>query len=208
MVGYWIYKYQIEDQDKGIVYFIPIEEATDIPWPIVSLCSYDSIVEEKLMKEKPSVTNESYLQYLRGESYERRLEIVNYRNVSLSLGNYSIYAREIWRYESYLRNSSLSIKLDESFSGIFFNQFCKCFALSFTMEKKRLIKGIRYYHDLLNLFLDLKPEPLSLTNYPNKTKASKLLAKMNYPDQLLLGERMVIRQNRLSAVDPASITEL
>ena len=37
MVGYWFYKYEIEDRDIGVVDFAPIEEAADINFPIASL---------------------------------------------------------------------------------------------------------------------------------------------------------------------------
>ena len=38
MVGYWFYKYDVEDRDIGVVDYAPLNHAKDIKYPAVSIC--------------------------------------------------------------------------------------------------------------------------------------------------------------------------
>ena len=38
MIGYWLYKYEIEDRDIGVVDYISLVDATDIDFPRLTLC--------------------------------------------------------------------------------------------------------------------------------------------------------------------------
>ena len=41
MVGYWMYKFQLEDRDIGVVDYKSIQESDDIPFPVFSFCFND-----------------------------------------------------------------------------------------------------------------------------------------------------------------------
>ena len=43
MIGYWVYKFEIEDRDIGVVDFVPLDEGTDINLPFVTLCFFPEI---------------------------------------------------------------------------------------------------------------------------------------------------------------------
>ena len=180
MIGYWFYKYEIEDRDIGVVDFVPIEEATGLDLPVASLCFKHPVLEEKLMKTNPNVTKESYLECLEGRSYNVPLENINYHNVTLNLTDYFLYADDLWRNESFFSNSSLSIEHEESFNGLYRKRLMKCFSLRFSFENNRYIKSIRFHYDLQKLLLAWYPE---LT-----WRDVKIYFKIHYPNQFLLGE--------------------
>ena len=54
MVGYWLYKFKVEDRDIGVVDYVPLKDAKEIKFPLVSWCLKDPFIEEKL-KEKIQV---------------------------------------------------------------------------------------------------------------------------------------------------------
>ena len=88
MIGFWFYKFEVEDRDIGVVDLVPIGEATDIKLPYPTLCFIDPFVDEKLGKMIPKLDKHSYLQYLKGEHYDERIEMVPYNNITFDLGNY------------------------------------------------------------------------------------------------------------------------
>ena len=38
MVGYWFYKYLIEDKDVAVVDYLSLEEAKDVAFPVPTIC--------------------------------------------------------------------------------------------------------------------------------------------------------------------------
>ena len=50
MVGFWIYKYDVEDRDIVVVDFLPIEEASGIDFPVASLCFKDPFIKERTVQ--------------------------------------------------------------------------------------------------------------------------------------------------------------
>ena len=102
MIGYWFYKYGIEDRDVGVVDYVQIEDAMDIPIPVVSLCFEDIIVDGRLN----DVNKTDYIEYLKGNSFERGYEKIDYKNVTLNLNDYLMYTELIWRNGT-IRNNSI-----------------------------------------------------------------------------------------------------
>ena len=54
MVGYWFYKYEIEDRDIGVVEYTTLEDSEEIKFPAVSLCFEEPFLDKnstlKMMK--------------------------------------------------------------------------------------------------------------------------------------------------------------
>ena len=69
MVGYWFYKYEIEDRDIGVVDYASLEDSDDIKFPVVSLCFEDPFVDDNLRATNSNITRQTYLRYLDGEIY-------------------------------------------------------------------------------------------------------------------------------------------
>ena len=66
MVGFWFYKYIVEDRDIGIVDYVSIEEAEDFDLPIPYMCFETPILINKLKGIDQTINNSQYLQYLKG----------------------------------------------------------------------------------------------------------------------------------------------
>ena len=63
MVGYWYYKYKIEDRDIGVIDAIPLEEAEEIKFPAVSLCFEDPFLEKNFKKVNSNITGQTFHQH-------------------------------------------------------------------------------------------------------------------------------------------------
>lgn len=70
MVGYWLYKYEIEDRDIGVVDYAPLETASEVEVPVISLCFKNPFLEKQSQTINSSVTMEAYRQYLEGNVYD------------------------------------------------------------------------------------------------------------------------------------------
>ena len=184
MIGYWVYKFEIEDRDIGVVDFVPLDEGTDINLPFVTLCFIDPFVDERLKNWIPLINESSYLQYLRGDFYDPDLQILDYSDLTFHLGDYFLYAEDRWRNQSSFRNSSLSIEHKEVFSGFYFNSFVKCFSLKFGLENNRYLKRIRFHYDLSKLISDWTPAWMNGT----EDIYLRVYYKIHYPGHFLLGD--------------------
>ena len=96
MVGYWLYKFKIEDRDIGVVDYELLEKA-EVDFPVVSICFRNPFLEKELRKETSNETKEldkaTYLQYLKGMHYvDKLIKNIKYDNVTIHLENYFMYA--------------------------------------------------------------------------------------------------------------------
>ena len=80
MVGYWCYKYEIEDRDIGVVDYAQLEDSKDIKFPAVSLCLKDPFHDEKLRDIDSNITRYTFRRYLEGEIYDDMREQIDYAN--------------------------------------------------------------------------------------------------------------------------------
>ena len=67
MVGFWFYKYAVEDREIGMVDY-PFLKDTNIKFPVTSICFVDPFIDEKLKEINSTISREKYISYLRGES--------------------------------------------------------------------------------------------------------------------------------------------
>ena len=131
MVGYWYYKYEIEDRDIGVVDYLTLEEATDVEFPVLTICLINPFVEQKLRESKFNISSNLYLDYLKGNIFNKSYELIDYNDVTLNMSDYFLFATETWLNNSDANlNSSLPIRHELIFSGFNgFGQLMKCFSL-------------------------------------------------------------------------------
>ena len=183
MIGYWFHKYEIEDRDIGVVDLVSNEELSTISFPIASICFNAPIIEEKLMKIDPNFSINSYNKYLRGSFYNRSLETIDYRSISLDLANHFLYAQQLGRDQPSFKNSTAIVEHKEVFSGFYYKDtFLKCFSVGFKKGIGRNIKRIRFLYDWPRLYHDLQPDKNA--GY----KAVKVYVKIHYPGQFFIGD--------------------
>ena len=183
MIGYWVYKFKVEDRDIGIVDYLALKTANHIEMPIASLCFKDPFINENLKKFNEDIwstdiNRESYLEYLKGNIFDAKFEVVHYKNVTIDLGDYFLYVKEQWHNGSSLKNSSLRVDHKEVFSGFFLRSFLKCFIVQYNINENRHIKGVRLYYDLKKL----------LSDWSDWGSKMKFYLKVHHPGQFLLGD--------------------
>ena len=116
MIGYWIYKFRVEDRDIGVVDYIAIEDSVDIKLPVASLCFSDPFLRDKL-KEYPNFNGtDSYsarkrARILMGEDFEENFHRADYRNLSFDLDDFTRIAvtsdRGTWSVHMPLKDGCL-----------------------------------------------------------------------------------------------------
>ena len=177
MVGYWFYKYEVEDRDIGVVDSIPLEETEEVKFPAVSLCFQDPFVEKNLREINPNITGHMFRQYLAGGLYDEMYESIDYSNVTLDLGQY-LYSGEVgWQNGSTKSITSASIRHFEVFSGFNENDFYKCFGTQYVGEENRKVKAAGLFYDRKRLLDDWSHYSYSyiilLIHYPGQFFLSK-----------------------------------
>ena len=176
MIGYWFYKYEIEDRDIGVVDYMSLEDAKDVDFPLATLCIKNPFLVDKLNQTVPGTTQTKYLKYLNGEYWKDAYKTINYQSITIDLNDYFTYAQEKRKTDSNWRNSSLLFYHREVFNGFYQSYFIKCFSIESDIRNHRDIKKIRLYYSIQGLVEKL--QGLKVT----------ILYKINYPGQFLLGE--------------------
>ena len=129
MVLYWVYKFQVEDRDVGLVDYMPIKEAKDIRLPILSLCFENPFLKEFLTNKHPNINTSAYLDFLRGKTYDKGLKEINYDNVTLKLERYLLFAAVTFRNGTQSMETSTIFRHKNAFNGFYEGRFMKCFSV-------------------------------------------------------------------------------
>ena len=127
MVGFWFYKFGIEDRDIGVVDYVKFGQQSDVPYPVVSLCFDDPILRQKLMRYNDNVNASSYLHYLKGHIFEERLDEIEYSNVSIDLNEYFFTGQALWSNETLIPQSLFQVNHTENFNGFHGGGFFQMF---------------------------------------------------------------------------------
>ena len=190
VVGYWYYKYKIEDRDIGVVDYTLLEDSNDVHFPLMSLCFADPFIEEQLNNTNINVSMESYIKYLKGELFEDHFYDIEYNKVTLRLKDYFLFAKEGWHNDTQNipRNSTLTFEHEEIFSGFHYEDFIKCFLIKQSFDDHRYIKQLSLKYDLQSLIYDWSGN--------NSDSSLILYFKFHYPSQFFLKmDNRVFRMN-------------
>ena len=181
MVGYWFFKYQIEDKDVAIVDYLSLEEVTDVEFPVPTICFRNPFVERKLKENYSGINSGMYLDYLSGNGIGNSFNDIDYENISLNLNDYFMSATETWLNDTDTDvKSSLTFQHKHVFSGFDMKgQFMKCFTVLFDLSNNRHIQRLHLQYNMKDLFNDW--------NISSKLN-SGLEFKIHYPGQFFLGE--------------------
>ena len=148
MVGYWLYKYEIEDRDIGVVDYTPLEDANEVELPAVSLCLKNPFLV------KQSSTMQNYLGHLNGHLYDDIYESIEYPNMTLDLNQYFKSGGMQWKNRSTQSIVAGSINHVEIFSGFHDYVFVKCFMIRYIGADQRKIKVMELFYDKTALHSD------------------------------------------------------
>ena len=152
MVSYWLYKFKVEDRDIGVVDYVPLKDAKEIKFPVVSICLENPFIDEKLKEKNSSITSMAYRQYLEGKIYDKSYEQIDYPNVTIDLNQYLLAGNVWWRNETMVQIDLDNFNLIETFSGFYgtFNTdafiksytFFKCYSMKFVVDGHRNVKKV------------------------------------------------------------------
>ena len=183
MVGYWIYKYKIEDRSIGVVDYVLLREAEDIKLPVVSLCFEHPFSKKKFQDLEVNTT--SYLEYLSGEIGGDEYMNIEYQNVTIDLGDYFESASESWYNETDYRDTSLSFDHIVTFNGFWWDFFLKCFSINIKSQKYHYIKELVLRYNKTALMNDWSG--YESARYESFDYESFYFYTMHYPGQFLQG---------------------
>ena len=167
MAVYWLYKYKVEDRDIAVLDLISLEEASEVEFPVISICTIYPFIEKRMKDISSEINASSYLDYLKGNSIDDSFKTVDYDKVTLNLGDYFLFATEKWKNDpDTLINSSLVLRHKKIFSGFNENnRFFKCFTIEFDVSLNRHIKTIGFHYDRAKLLADWSQDPEGRPNW-------------------------------------------
>ena len=164
MVAYWMYKFELEDRDIGVVDYKSLQESDDTPFPVFSFCFNDILSRENLRNQDLSVDLDQYVAYLEGTFFNDTYAKMNYHDITINFDDFFLYGEAQWANESEYRNDTLTFYHKEVFSGRYFGGFfSKCFEVSSNIEYHRYVQDVNLSHNLTKLFIDLQRENLEIT---------------------------------------------
>ena len=177
MIGYWFYKFSVEDRDIGVVDYESFEN-TDIDLPILSICVKNPFHEKKIRLLDPHLNGLAYLKYLIGAIDEVKFHDIEYENVSIDINEYFSSVRILYRNESSATIRSPRKRHVAIFDGIdHTGYFVKCFSHELdTHERVNIVKA-KYYYNISRLFSDLGN---------SIRKDQRMILGVYYPGQFLM----------------------
>ena len=196
MMGYWFYKYKVEDRDIGVVDYALMEDAEPIKFPDVSLCIDNPFHVKNLKASNSNISVEMYSQYLVGEHYDKMYEEIDFSNVTVDLNQYPKYAEVRWQNGTLTPISSDSINYIETFRGFDSpkSSFMRCFTVRLDVEEKRRVKIVSLFFDNMMMIPDLSADYDYL-----------IYLVVHYPNQFFLLKTMEVRTVYLDQVSGTSI---
>ena len=179
MMGYWFYKYGVEDRDIGVVDYIRLEELDeDFKVPIASICLRNPFLDQKLNDINENINSTTYLKYLEGDLFEEHYNGIDYDNVTTDLNEYFLVTRVVLRNESTAKNSSIWPDHKVLFNGFYTNIFLKCFELISNMENLRDVEELHFYYNVQKL----------ISQWSQYATSPAIYFKIYYPGQFLIGD--------------------
>ena len=193
MVGYWFYKFSLEDRDIGVVDYKLILETTDIHYPAISLCFDDIFLPEKLDAIDHNINVDQYVQHLKGNRFDNMFSNMNYSDVTINLEDYFLYGETLLRNETNYRRDSLIFGHKESFNGFNYDEghLGKCFEVSTFIPYQQSVYVINLYYNKTKLF--------------GSKHVKRILFTIHHEGQLLLApanaQRIILSKNDTRDID-------
>ena len=182
MVGYWFYKYDVEDRDIGVVDYAPLNHAEDIKFPSVSICFQDPFLFKQLRDINENITKETYRRYLEGEVYDKMYEQTDYANLTIDLDRYFLKALLILQNGTRLEAeyNSKDIVHAEVFNGFLRlgkGEFYKCTMMKYIGKDQRKVEEAIFYYDKEQLLHEWQED---------ETSNSYMSVVVHYQNQFIL----------------------
>ena len=174
MEGYWIYKYQKND-DVTLIEYRSLHEKVDFAYPDVTIC----LANPELKNEHINITKEAnftqrYQDYVMGIEMNETLKNLDYEMLTPNLFEYIELVTVHWKNGTYgscrNTNSCPYLTFKNIFDGFLGSQFSKCFGIEIEKGYALDIQDgvIILFKDDLNLLLNQVNMVQVLFNYRNQ----------------------------------------
>lgn len=180
MTSFWLYKY-LKDEDLVQVDVKPFEMLLKSQYPMLSFCFWNPFIEQRLKFYNTSLTNQRYLDILKGEEFYNGIEKIDFDDVTLDLENFYFgdvikFRNGTWVLGGY--PNFLSELPRVTYSGLYDDVFIKCFGLKlshtnvaeagFRLNSSMFPNGIRE-NELFSIHVHL-PKKLLMAGNPVKLR--------------------------------------
>ena len=155
MVGYWVYKFLVEDRDIGVVDYEPLG-TSEIDLPVASICIVNPFLGRKISFVEPQHNETTYLAYIKGDIDAPEFQGTHYENLTLDLNDYLTTVAMEYRNGSRQLVSKPNKKHQVIFNGIYYRgKFVKCFAYQLDEHERQNISSVHYKYNKTRIFHDL-----------------------------------------------------
>ena len=180
MVGFWIYKYQLNEDSTTIEYKL-VNEINDIVHPEFSIGILEPFLNDELQKKlnvsSDDTLDDQYKEFLRGnETYFEKFKDVEYEKVTPNLFKYLEKIDFFWKTGSShtqlsctdMQNCSL-VKLRNNYNGFIEWHFMKAYGLQINPTNAKDVTQIEFSFnsDLENVISQVEGVFVTF-NYPNQ----------------------------------------
>ena len=129
MIGYWVYKFGIKDEDVSLVDYKLVVKTKHNELPMISLCIQNPFLIDELKKINPRVNESIYSAYLKGEFVDNQLTSIDYDNVTINVFDYVSSSYILWRNGSSSMNDTKAFSKHVTFAGFYNSSSLKCFGM-------------------------------------------------------------------------------
>ena len=133
MISFWCYKFS-KDEDLCLVGYANFRENDFEALPVLSMCIRNPVIDRKLREINANINASSYLNFLKGELYDKEMANIDYSNVSITLLDHHIIYEFVWKNGSETHYTPTNItgqKIDSvTYNGVWYSWFFKCFGLN------------------------------------------------------------------------------
>ena len=203
MVGYWIYRYD-KNEDVTLIEYLSLDKIVDMVYPEISICLFDPFLKNDLINETQEHDfSEKYTNYLSGEAFDKTFENLDYEKLTPNLIDYIEKVSIGWKpgtVYSGVCSDALTcpyLTFKNNYNGFYDFVFMKCYGIG-------IKKG--YGSDILTgIKVIFKQSFANVLNQHPKFKVS-----INYPNQFTrpIGGARAIWMNSTRQTEVFSITSV
>ena len=159
MVGYWLYKFVVEDRDLGVVDYEVFEKAS-VDFPVSSVCVKNPFMKKKLKEYNSTIDTAKYVKFLKGESLDDDFISIDYLNSTIDMGDYLTGVSVKLSNDSKMLPITSGFWQKTIFNGFITNgHFVKCFEMGVEKERYPDLQQVTYDYQTFNLQQDLGFSP-------------------------------------------------
>ena len=184
MVGYWIYKFN-ENEDVSAIDYTSYELQKEIVYPELSVCFTMPFVYENLSWDKNyTISAEKYFWYLSGSiSAPEEYKNIRFNAVTLDLLDYVEGILLVKRNEGFPKNLTCKgvkdcpqVTFKNSFNGFINGLIARCFGF---------VANLKVSGNVENMYIMFKPELTNMLSKIRSNSMEEVFAVYSYPGQLL-----------------------